>query len=147
MTRQGPKICYAKRILTGSLPTLRGSFVAVKQMRGQPGIVSFIKKGTRDDVNRFFHRLQLFTFAESLVGVESLICYPYEMTHGSIPAEVKNRISISDRLVRLSVGLEDPDELIEDLKSASPRPRPWQGGRTRQRKGRQEGRKTILGFP
>jgi cystathionine beta-lyase/cystathionine gamma-synthase len=95
-----------------------GAAVARKQMRGQPGIVSFVHKGSKDDVDRFFQRLKLFTFAESLGGVESLTCYPYEMTHGSIPPAVKDKIGISDRLVRLSVGLEDEDELVEDLKTA-----------------------------
>jgi cystathionine beta-lyase len=56
--------------------------------------------------------------ADSLGGVESLACLPYEMTHGSVPAEVKHRIGITPSLVRLSVGLEDRDDLLEDLRSA-----------------------------
>ena len=108
----------AEKVFFAGFEDHPGAAVAKKQMRGQPGLVSFVLNGTKSDVNRFFQSLKLFTFAESLGGVESLTCYPYEMTHGSIPAEVKDKIGITDRLIRLSVGLEDANELIEDLKSA-----------------------------
>jgi cystathionine gamma-lyase len=70
--------------------------------------------GTR----RFLERTQLFTLAESLGGVESLIEHPAIMTHASIPAETRARIGISDGLVRLSVGVEAADDLIADLEQA-----------------------------
>lgn len=99
-------------------PDHPGNAIARKQMRGQTGVVSFSMKGNRADLDQFFRKLEIFTFAESLGGVESLTCYPYEMTHGSIPADVKDRIGITPRLIRLSVGLEDADELVADLKNA-----------------------------
>ena len=67
---------------------------------------------------RFLERTQLFTLAESLGGVESLIEHPAIMTHASVPAEVRAALGIDDGLVRLSVGIEDADDLIADLRSA-----------------------------
>ena len=67
---------------------------------------------------RFLERCQLFALAESLGGVESLIEHPALMTHGSVPADVRAALGISDTLVRLSVGIEDPDDLIADLDAA-----------------------------
>jgi cystathionine gamma-lyase len=87
-------------------------------MRGQSGVVTFELRGGSEALARFFSRLRLFTVGESLGGVESLVCLPYEMTHGSVPPEVKERLGITPNLIRLSVGLEDGDELLEDLRSA-----------------------------
>jgi cystathionine gamma-synthase/cystathionine gamma-lyase len=69
-------------------------------------------------VDRFFSRLKLFILAESLGGVESLVCYPPQMTHGSLPREERLRRGIKDNLVRLSVGLEDREDLLEDVQQA-----------------------------
>ena len=71
-----------------------------------------------DDARRFLERCQLFALAESLGGVESLIEHPALMTHGSVPADVRAALGISDTLVRLSVGIEDPGDLIADLDAA-----------------------------
>ena len=104
-----------ERVFFPGLPEHPGHAIAVRQMRGQSGIVSFLLRG---EPSRFFERLRLFTLGESLGGVESLVCLPCEMTHGSVPAAVKARIGVAPNLIRLSVGLEDRDELLEDLGSA-----------------------------
>jgi cystathionine gamma-lyase len=92
--------------------------IAKKQMRAFGGMISVDLKGTLDDSKRFLERCQLFTLAESLGGVESLIEHPALMTHGSVPPEVRATLGITDTLVRLSVGIEDPDDLIADLSAA-----------------------------
>ncbi|MBR5386904.1 MAG: PLP-dependent transferase, partial [Clostridiales bacterium] len=70
------------------------------------------------DYKRFFEQLQLITLAESLGGVESLVCHPASMTHAAIPADIRKEVGIVDELIRLSVGIEDVDDLIADLKQA-----------------------------
>jgi cystathionine beta-lyase/cystathionine gamma-synthase len=93
--------------------------LARQQMSGFGGMISFrLKNGTLETVNRFFKKLQIITLAESLGGVESLINYPAMMTHGSIPKEERDAIGITGDLVRLSVGIEDADDLIADLAGA-----------------------------
>jgi cystathionine gamma-lyase len=82
------------------------------------GMISAELEGPLDDARRFLERCQLFALAESLGGVESLIEHPALMTHGSVPVEVRAALGISDTLVRLSVGIEDPDDLIADLDAA-----------------------------
>ncbi len=82
------------------------------------GMISFDLKGTLDDAKRFLERCRLFTLAESLGGVESLIEHPALMTHGSVPSDVRAMLGIGDTLVRLSVGIEDADDLIADLAAA-----------------------------
>ncbi|HEY7127074.1 MAG TPA: cystathionine gamma-synthase [Ktedonobacterales bacterium] len=95
-----------------------GHALAASQMKGFGGMVSFDLKGTAADVDQAVRRLQLFALAESLGGVESLVCYPVGMTHGSIPVAERERRGITDTLLRLSVGIEDPQDLIADLKQA-----------------------------
>lgn len=95
-----------------------GHDIAKNQMRGFPGMVSFLIKGGRKAADQFFDRVKVFTFAESLGAVESLTCYPYLMTHGGIPEAIKDRIGIADNLIRLSVGIEDINDLLDDLKQA-----------------------------
>ena len=85
---------------------------------GFGGMVSAIVKGGESAALRFLERCQIFTLAESLGGVESLIEHPAIMTHASVPADVRGEIGISDALVRLSVGVEDVDDLIGDLDQA-----------------------------
>ena len=92
--------------------------LAKKQMRAFGGMISAELNGTLDDARRFLERCQLFALAESLGGVESLIEHPALMTHGSVPADVRAALGISDTLVRLSVGIEDPNDLIADLDAA-----------------------------
>jgi len=92
--------------------------LAQRQMRGFGGIITARIKGGLDGATRFLERCQLFTLAESLGGVESLIEHPAIMTHASVPPEVRAELGIDDGLVRLSVGIEDADDLIQDLRSA-----------------------------
>jgi cystathionine gamma-lyase len=93
--------------------------LARRQMSGFGGMISFkLKEGDLDLANKFFKNLKVITLAESLGGVESLINYPAVMTHGSIPKEIRMSIGITDDLIRLSVGIEDPGDLIEDLSGA-----------------------------
>ncbi|MEC9265398.1 MAG: PLP-dependent aspartate aminotransferase family protein [Pseudomonadota bacterium] len=93
--------------------------LAARQMvGGYGGIVTAILKGGLDESRRFLEHTDLFALAESLGGVESLIEHPAIMTHASIPAEIRAELGISDSLVRLSVGIEDIDDLLADLDSA-----------------------------
>jgi cystathionine beta-lyase/cystathionine gamma-synthase len=85
-------------------------------MRGFGGMVSFQFKGTLADVDKVVRRFRIFTFAESLGGVESLVCHPASMTHGSIPQEIREARGLTDTLLRLSVGIEDIADLLADLK-------------------------------
>ncbi len=92
--------------------------LAKRQMSGFGGMVSFVLKGPQARALDFANRLKYFSLAESLGGVESLICHPARMTHGSIPKEDRERRGVTDGLLRLSVGIEDVDDLLEDLSSA-----------------------------
>lgn len=92
--------------------------LARRQMDGFGGIISIVLKGGFDSAKRFCESTQLFTLAESLGGVESLVNHPAVMTHASIPAERREVLGISDGLVRLSVGIEHQDDLLEDLDCA-----------------------------
>lgn len=94
--------------------------IAKKQMIGGfGGMVTFtFKSGAKQDAISFLEKLKVFTLAESLGGVESLANHPALMTHASIPEDKRKEIGITDDLVRLSVGVEDADDLIEDLKQA-----------------------------
>jgi cystathionine beta-lyase/cystathionine gamma-synthase len=80
--------------------------------------VSFVLKGRQSRALEFANRLRYFSLAESLGGVESLICHPARMTHGSIPKEDRERRGVTDGLLRLSVGIEDIEDLLEDLSLA-----------------------------
>ena len=92
--------------------------LARQQMRGFGGIVTIILKGDLADTRRFLENTRLFSLAESLGGVESLINHPALMTHASVPKEQREKLGVTDSLVRLSVGVEDVRDLIDDLKSA-----------------------------
>ena len=91
--------------------------LARRQMSGFGGMVSFVPRGPAARALDLAARLRYFSLAESLGGVESLICVPSRMTHGSIPQEVREQRGITDGLLRLSVGIEDAGDLIEDLRS------------------------------
>lgn len=92
--------------------------LAKKQMSGFGGMISFEIQGGIPEVNRFVENIKLFSLAESLGGVESLVSHPAQMTHASIPAYQRKNIGINDNLIRLSVGIEDVEDLIADLKYA-----------------------------
>jgi cystathionine gamma-lyase len=85
-------------------------------MTGFGGMLSFVLQGPPERALDFARRLTYFSLAESLGGVESLICHPGRMTHGSIPKDVREGRGITDGLLRLSVGIEDIEDLIEDLR-------------------------------
>jgi cystathionine beta-lyase/cystathionine gamma-synthase len=91
--------------------------LAKKQMRGFGGMISF-ELGSREAAETFLNRVRLCSLAESLGGVESLISHPETMTHASVPAETRKRLGISPGLVRISVGIEDIEDLISDLETA-----------------------------
>ncbi|MGO3655412.1 MAG: PLP-dependent transferase, partial [Sphingobacterium sp.] len=96
-----------------------GHELAKKQMRDFGGMVSVvIKDADLKETFRIASNFNVFTLAESLGGVESLINHPATMTHGSIPREVREKVGVVDNLLRLSVGVEDPEDLIADLKAA-----------------------------
>jgi cystathionine gamma-lyase len=92
--------------------------LARKQMSGFGGIVTFFIAGDIGDARAFLERCEVFALAESLGGVESLVDHPAIMTHASVPAERRAELGISDQLIRLSVGIEDVDDLIADLEKA-----------------------------
>ena len=92
--------------------------LARRQMPGYGGMVSLVLKADLDGTKRFLERCRLFALAESLGGVESLIEHPAIMTHASVPADVRAALGIGDNLVRLSVGIEDVDDLAVDLEQA-----------------------------
>lgn len=97
------------------LPSHPDHALARKQMTGFGGMVSFQFKGNYGDVAQTVRRFQVFTLAESLGGVESLVCHPASMTHASIPREIREARGLTDTLLRLSVGLEDSEDLLADL--------------------------------
>ncbi len=92
--------------------------LAKKQMKGSGGMITFFLKGGIAESRRFLENVKLFALAESLGGVESLVDHPAIMTHASIPKEVREQLGIHDNLIRLSVGIEDCDDLIADLERA-----------------------------
>jgi cystathionine gamma-lyase len=108
-----------ERVLYPGLPSHPQHGLAKRQMaRGGSGVVTFFLKGGLEEARRFLERLEVFTLAESLGGVESLVDHPAIMTHASLPAEARAKLGISDSLVRLSVGIEDLEDLVADLESA-----------------------------
>jgi cystathionine gamma-lyase len=107
------------RVLYPGLPSHPQHELAKRQMRnGFSGIVTFFVKGGLAEARTFLERLEIFTIAESLGGVESLVDHPGLMTHASIPADKRAALGIDDSLIRLSVGIEDVEDLIADLDHA-----------------------------
>jgi cystathionine gamma-lyase len=93
--------------------------LARRQMQnGFSGIVTFFIRGGLEPARRFLERCEIFAIAESLGGVESLIDHPGIMTHASVPEDQRRALGISDALIRMSVGIEDTDDLITDLEQA-----------------------------
>ena len=111
-----PKI---NKVYYPGLPSDPFHNLAKQQMTGFSGMISFkLDKGDQKAANSFFKKLKIISLAESLGGVESLICYPSAMTHASIPEAQRNAIGVTKDLIRLSVGIEDAEDLIEDLSQA-----------------------------
>lgn len=111
------KIPEVKKVIYPGLQEHPQYELAKKQMRGFGGMVS-VELGDANLTKNILKKLKLFTLAESLGGVESLICYPASMTHASVPKDKRERFGITDSLVRLSVGIEDVEDLIADVEQA-----------------------------
>ncbi len=103
------------RVYYPGLPGHPGHALAARQMDGFGGIVSFELAGGEPAVEAFVRGLACFSLAESLGGVESLVCHPSSMTHAAMPPDVQQAAGLSPGLVRLSVGIEDADDLVADL--------------------------------
>ena len=101
------------------LPQHPNHEVARRQMSGFGGMVSFrLKEGNRESVNAFVKKLKVFSLADSLGGVESLVCFPMVMTHDAVPEKQRLELGITGDLLRLSIGIEGIDDLLADLKQA-----------------------------
>ena len=107
-----------ERVLYPGLASHPQHELAKKQMPGFGGIVTFFAKGDLADARRFLERCEVFSLAESLGGVESLVDHPAIMTHASVPESERAKLGISDQLIRLSVGIEAIDDLLADLDQA-----------------------------
>jgi cystathionine beta-lyase len=108
---------YVEKIYYPGFPESKGYEIQKKQASGFGGMLSFVV-AENIDYRKFVKSLKLVALAESLGGVESLICHPATMTHAAIPKEIRERVGIVDSLLRLSVGIEDADDIIEDLQQA-----------------------------
>lgn len=107
-----------KRVFYPGLESHPGHEIARRQMKGFGGMVSVELKGGMAAVNRFFRSMKVFSLAESLGGVASLAEHPATMSHASMDKDHREKVGITDELVRLSIGLENVDDLIEDLEQA-----------------------------
>ncbi|HKK69862.1 MAG TPA: PLP-dependent aspartate aminotransferase family protein [Candidatus Krumholzibacteria bacterium] len=103
-----------KRIYYPGLPDHPGHEIAKKQQKGYGGMIS-VDVGSLDNAQALVGQLRLFTLAESLGGVESLVCHPAVMTHAAVPREEREAIGVTDGLVRFSVGVEDAEDLVADV--------------------------------
>ncbi len=108
---------YVDKVYYPGLKSDPGYEVQKKQADGPGAMISFTLK-KKYDYRRFFKSLKLVTLAESLGGVESLVCHPASMTHAAIPKDIREAVGITDELIRLSVGIEDVDDIIADLTQA-----------------------------
>ncbi|MBS2007692.1 MAG: cystathionine gamma-synthase [Cyanobacteria bacterium SZAS TMP-1] len=106
-----------EKVMYPGLTTHPQHALAKEQMNGFGGMVSFVLKGGLESARQFLGTTKLFALAESLGGVESLVCHPVSMTHGSIPKAERDARGVVDALVRLSVGIEDIDDLLADLEA------------------------------
>lgn len=106
-----------KNVYYPGLESDTGYIIQKKQAKGPGAMISFeLQDGL--DIRKFYDGLQLIALAESLGGVESLVCHPSSMTHASIPEEIRKRVGITDRLIRLSIGIEDVNDILKDLEQA-----------------------------
>ncbi len=108
-----------QRVIYPGLPTHPHHELAKRQMSGFGGMMT-LDLGTQDHARQFLERVRVFSLAESLGGVESLTNHPFTMTHGSVPADVKLAMGLTDGMVRLSCGVEDVEDLMDDLAQALP---------------------------
>ena len=108
---------YVSKVYYPGLESDPGYEIQKKQADGAGAMISFVLND-KYDYKKFFEQLQLITLAESLGGVGSLVCHPATMTHAAIPADIRKEVGIVDELIRLSVGIEDVDDIIDDLKQA-----------------------------
>jgi len=107
-----------EKVFYPGLETHQGYELAKKQMTGFGGIVSFMIRGGKNEANEFFKKLKIFQLADSLGGVESLVNYSAIMSHSSFPIDLRNKIGVTDNFIRISVGIENHEDLIEDIKNA-----------------------------
>jgi cystathionine beta-lyase/cystathionine gamma-synthase len=107
-----------RKVYFPGIKTHPGHEIARRQMKGFGGMVSFELHGGKESANKFLKRLNVFEVAESLGGAASLAEHPSTMSHASMPADYRKKIGIGDDLLRLSVGLENIDDLFEDLEQA-----------------------------
>ena len=107
-----------EKVIYPGLPSHPQHELAKRQMDGFGGMVTAVLKGDIEDAKRFLERCEIFSLAESLGGVESLIEHPGIMTHASLPAEVRSQLGIGDGLIRMSVGVEDEADLLAELSAA-----------------------------
>ncbi len=107
-----------KRVFYPGLESHPGHEIAKRQMKGFGGVVSIELGGGVEAVNTFLRRIKVFSLAESLGGIASLAEYPATMSHASMPEEHRKKVGITDQLIRLSIGLENIDDLTEDLEQA-----------------------------
>lgn len=108
---------YVEKVYYPGLKSDPGYEVQKKQADGPGAMISFTLK-KKYDYKKFFKSIKLVTLAESLGGVESLVCHPASMTHAAIPKDIREAVGITDELIRLSVGIEDVDDIISDLEQA-----------------------------
>ncbi len=108
---------YVKKVIYPGLKSHPQHELAKKQMSGFGGMIS-VDFGSLDNAKKMIGKLKVFTLAESLGGVESLLCHPASMTHASVPKEERNKLGITDGLLRFSVGIEDVEDLIADIEQA-----------------------------
>lgn len=108
---------YVDKVYYPGLKSDPGYEVQKKQADGPGAMISFTLK-KEYDYKKFFKSLKLVTLAESLGGVESLVCHPASMTHAAIPKDIREAVGITDELIRLSVGIEDVDDIIADIEQA-----------------------------
>jgi cystathionine beta-lyase/cystathionine gamma-synthase len=111
------KASYVKKVYYPGLKSHSQHQLAKKQMSGFGGII-LVDLGDMEMVKKFLKKVKVFTLAESLGGVESLVNHPASMTHASVPKEEREKYGLTDTLVRLSVGIEDVEDLIEDIEQA-----------------------------
>ncbi|AMW05366.1 trans-sulfuration enzyme family protein [Gemmatimonas phototrophica] len=112
VNRLGPE-----RVIYPGLTTHPQHELAKRQMSAFGGMMT-LELGSKDNARQFLEKVRVFSLAESLGGVESLTNHPYTMTHGSVPADVKDAMGLTEGMVRLSCGIEDVEDLIEDLEQA-----------------------------
>jgi cystathionine beta-lyase/cystathionine gamma-synthase len=108
---------YAEKVIYPGLKSHPQYQLAKKQMSGFGGMIS-VDFGTFEKAKKVLNGVKIFALAESLGGVESLICHPASMTHASVPKAERDKMGLTDSLVRFSVGIEDAEDLIADIEQA-----------------------------